>query len=346
MRVVQRADEPIEFDIADMVRSVCAESWRSSNRQSSELRISSELAERYKRPITPAGGPIPGTALLNRAQLMDTKISSGAGGYVVDGHQVVDALPALRPQSVCMRLGAQAVTTTVAGLSIPYVTSGPTTSWQAVEGGSLAESGLTFGLEVAVPRLMNCTIRVSRQLLLQSNAGEAIRRELVAEAARQLDIVAIGGDGTSGKPTGLLYRSPASFSSSQLTQTDLRLAQRQVLDAGGEDETTAFVADVATAYTLSRRQRVASSDRMLWEGKLANGIVEGATALATANVPTNTIVYGAWSAVHIVQWQTLELLVDPFTEFSRGVVAIQLSLPCDVLIPRAASCFSAASGTL
>ncbi len=324
-RVTDRDD----FSLAAMVSAISAETWGRIDSQ--EHRVCEELHGHHGVPKA-AGWRIPGSALrdLNVA-------SDAAGGYLAATH-TAGYLEALQTVAAPLILGARVENAEPGGLTVPIGDSPVTTEWLEDETDPVTESSPTFTAASGSPKILAGYCEVSRRLLLQSNAEAVLRRELRNAAGVALTAAVLNGSGASGEPRGIInWPSIGSFTPSDLSQAALRNAQADVGNALAvlSAETCGYVTTPGVAETLATRQRFTGSDRALWEGPSADGIVEGCRALATTGCPADVIVFGDWSNVTIVQWAGgLVLHVDPFTKFQSGIVGMRVLMFVDVVVTR------------
>ncbi len=326
------------FSISAMVKAQLSQTW--GNVISHEFAISNRLAEKYG-PVDRNGCRVPDDILQR-----DLNAAVGSAGAYLNSGRAIGCIPSLQPASVCLTLGAQVVSVPLGGsVAVPRGTSGVSTTWLANETSTITESQPLFGQVVATPKMLSCFAEVSRQLLLQSNADEILRQEFQRAAATALDAAILGGSGASGQPQGIATTSGVgTFTGASLSQSALRNAQADVNGATGVNPATlGYVTTPAVAEILAARQRFTGSDRGLWEGASADGIVEGVRAMATTACPTAVMIHGDFSRVHVVQWlDGLVIEADPFSKFASGVVALRLLLPVDFIVAQAAA-FSVAT---
>jgi hypothetical protein len=87
---------------------------------------------------------------------------------------------------------------------------------------------------------------------------------------------------------------------------------------------------------LKARQRFTGSSTALWEGTVHKGMVEGAPAYSTTAMTTAAMIFGDWSNLLILEWGVLEIMVDPFTQFSTGMNSMRALWQVDTGIRHAA----------
>ncbi len=325
-----------DFSVTAMARAICAETFKTiRNHEWSEHQ---RLVEQYG-PASSNHYRAPGTLF------RDLSAASASGGGFLVNSQIVGFVPSLLAQTVCGVHGAQYLT--LDGGPALAVVGGTAivTSWLTNESQQIGEGSPTFTQAAASPKLLGAYVEVSRQLLLQSNAEALLRSEMRRAAAAALDIAALAGSGVSGQPTGVLSASgTGSFTGASLSASAIRNAQTDIAPSTQPGTVVGMVTTPAITETLSTRPRVASSDRMLLEGPSHDGTVEGIRCLGTSAMPAATAIVGNFAAMTFIEWGAgIEIMVDPYTKFQQGIVAIRLLLPCDVLLLRP-SAFSIATG--
>lgn len=329
--------KPSEFRITAIVNAIAAESWQ---RVASDERREHERLSRLAgaEPAGAGAARIPGYALRD----LNLTTGSGLAGTVTTGDQYIAALS---EESVALRLGARVlpVSGQTSTLAVPVGSAPSTAYWLATETTQVTPAAPTLESSVAVPKLLAAFCGISRHLLLQAGdqAERVVREELRRAAASALDAALFAGAGTSGEPQGIVGSADTgAFTGASLDASALRNAQYDLANAKAITDPTklAYVTTPAVAETLAKRARVASSDRMLWEGGSHSGVVEGLPALASASMPAGTMILGDWSSAWIIEFAGgLVIEADPFSAFASGVVNLRLLVPCDVLLARPAA---------
>jgi HK97 family phage major capsid protein len=270
-----------------------------------------------------------------------------AGGFLVNTSVPDTILDALRPMSVVLTLGAQAMSFDRAAVAVPRINTASTATWLSSETAPAATTQPVLGAVAMAPKTVAAHTQISRQFSKQAGArgDRLIAQDLAAVVGTALDRAAIQGTGASGQPLGILNTSGiGSVSGTTLNKSGLTEMQRIVATANGirSPQSCGYIAPPATAETLSNRAVVASSDRFAWEGALTDGNAAGHRAIATTNVPPATVLFGDWSSLIVGTWGVLRVQVHPFSNFPAGIVAARIMLDCDIGM-RSASCFAAAS---
>lgn len=341
---MQPAGAPSALSITSIVRSVIAETWHTDTSPERREHVRLCAAAGVAPDSLPRGvARVPGLAL------RDLTVASGsAGGYLSDTG-LGEYVAALQADSAVLRLGAlvQPVGRAHSALAIPRGATAAPAYWLSDEASPITEGDPSFGSVAASSKHVAAFVEISRQLLLTAaNAEAVIRQELRRAAAKAIDAAALNGSGAAGQPRGIIGSAGVgAFTGGSLNQAALRNGQADLIAANAviNPETLAYVTTPAVAELLSTRQRFTGSDRALWEGSLADGMIEGCRALASTNVPTATMVHGDWSSLGILEFPGgLQIDVDPFSKFDRGLVGIRLIAHVDVALLRPAS-FSVAS---
>jgi len=271
--------------------------------------------------------------LLSRA---DTVGAAATGGYLVSGSAVLPAADALRPMTVVVQLGANVVPVNTANYSLPRQTGKATATWQSTESTVATESDQTFGSVALSPHTVGSYTEVSRLLLLQSDADQVIRRDLLGVVGRAIDLAALHGTGLAGQPLGIT-NTPGigSFSGTSLAIAGVVDAFTSLGDGLGEGGGVA--ANRTVAGTLRKRAET-SSVAMIWQGNVVNGIVAGFPARSSTAVSSGNLLVGSWDKLTIATWNGgLEIMVNPYGDpvtapnnFAKGIVGIRCFCSLDV----------------
>jgi HK97 family phage major capsid protein len=318
------------FSVAAMVRAITADTWQRI--PSKEFAACMQRRDQFGIPAD-RFERIPDDVLVTR----DLNLSAAsAGGYLADTQQL-GYVESLLAAGVVTALTTPA-TAGPGGVATPIGSTPVTPMWLTSETQQITESTPGFKSAAATPKLLGAFCEISRQLLLQSNAEELLRREMRNAAAAAVDAAILGGSGAAGQPLGAgLVTGIATFTGAALSQAAARNAQRKILDANAivVPRSLAYVTTPAIGETLATRQRFTGSDRTLWEGASNDGTMEGQRALATTSCPAATCFFADWSSVWVVQWPGgLQLLADPFTKSATGIVGIRMLFPIDLVYTR------------
>ena len=85
-----------------------------------------------------------------------------------------------------------------------------------------------------------------------------------------------------------------------------------------------WVADKATALLLRQRAELTNSSITLWRGPTTFGTGPGDfPAAATSSMPASTAIFGAWKYSGLAVWGALELAVNPYANFTAGIIGVR-----------------------
>ena len=278
---------------------------------------------------------LPVTALSERTLVAAT---DNAGGYLV-GTDVESVTDALRPWSVTVAGGVTVLPNLGPDTRLPITDTDPTVSWSATETTAAPVSDPVLDAAVLTPKIAAGVVQYSKQVLLQSGDSlEAYVRSMLARVAGQIiDTAVLAGSGASGQPTGILNQSISNQSGTSLAWSGLLSMKKNALDVGAQEERIAFIGDTASSTLLEGRTREVGGGVMIWQdGKIAN-----CAAYACSLMPASTLICGPLERVVLGLFGPgLELAVNPFQNFQAGIVAVRVSIYCDVALACAAAGFT------
>jgi HK97 family phage major capsid protein len=298
-----------------------------------EGEILGETARRSGRIFDSSRPVVPWEMLAIRA---DTVTSAASGGYLVPSSAVLPAADALRPTTVVVQLGANVVPVSTANYSLPRQTGVATAAWMTAETTVIAEKEQTFGSVGLSPHTVGAYTEVSRQLLLQSNADEVIRRDLLAVVGRAIDLAALHGTGMLGQPLGITNMPGiGSFSGTSLAIGGVVDAFTSLGDGLGEGGGVA--ANRTVAGTLRKRVETGGT-KTIWDGNVVNGTVAGFPARSSTAVASGNLIIGSWDKLTVALWNGgIEVMTNPFGDpltapnnFAKGIVGIRCFASLDV----------------
>lgn len=306
---------------------------------SHEANIADANARAHGGTHDPQRARFPWSAFLQRDLVTTTP---SAGGNLV-ASKVVGALDVLRPYSVVARMGISVLENNMQNLSLPNLTSSVTGQWLATEATAITSSDPTIGVISSKPKTAGALMKASRQFMLQAeNAEIVIRQQLLGAMGALLDQAVLQGSGAAGQPTGLVNTAGLGASSGAVTFANMLDILQTLGTANANDENIKFLTTPAVRRLLQAREIVATSGRMIWEGRQ----LVGTPASVTTDCPAATILAGDWSQVLVAFWGNgLEIQVDPYTSFVTGAVQVRVLMYADVNVAKPAAFFKHTSAT-
>lgn len=283
------------------------------------------------------------------------------GGYTVetmlDTSRMVDFLfnqPRCKEAGITMLMGLQG------NVDIPTEDgSGMGITWVA-EDGSLGETNTNFGLINLRPKTAGAYMRVTRQMMLQTELSiEAyMRSRLQIAMALGIDNAVIAGTGLGNQPTGILNTagigSVALGTNGGAPTYDALVDVETVFGNNNMDQLgngpTWMLNPKGRGKLRKTLQNNISGAAYLWErgGQVAgDGEILGYKALTTNQIPSNltkgtgtnlsAVIAGYWNQVFLGQWGVVDLVANPFADddFKKGAIKIRIFTTLDVLIARA-----------
>ena len=279
-----------------------------------------------------------------------TKGSSTQGQKLVGVDHLADRfIDVLRARLVTAEMGATFLPGLVSDVSIPRRTAGGTAYFVA-EGSNVTESTGTFDSVSMSPKVMGAFSQFSYLMQLQATPEieELIRQDFVALLAQKLDQVAINGGG-SNEPSGILQQSGIGSvvigSNGGSITLDKMLDLKQTVAVDNADLPSAgFLTNTKVENALSKLKDGNSAYLLNPYGtEIGQQQFAGRQLMISNNVPSNltkgsssgvcsAAIYGNFSDLLIGLFGTLELLVDPYTQFQSGGVGIRALQGVDVQV--------------
>lgn len=308
--------------------------------RSYEREVSDALAKIHGETITDRGFRLPGKyfGLCNSRDL--SVGGTDTGKYLTGVDNLVGlTIEGTRPRSVASRFGATILRPTNAS-TLPRVTAAPDAVWLGTDETGTTASDETFGQIAIRPYPVSATVRLSMQMVKMGGPerDRVIVNLLTNRLLEAVDRVIFTGTGVSGQPLGILNTSGTNAVSGTslallgLIQGQSAVALSEVLAAA--PGTTGYAAHPGVAETLMQRQKFAGASVALWEGELSDGRLAGAQALASTALPTGRLVFADWSQLGIAEYDggSIEIEVDPFTDFRTGRVTVRAYGRFDVFL--------------
>ena len=278
-------------------------------------------------------------------------LAAGAAATVGDsalvGLDTRDFIDSLKAKLVIVPAGAKVLTGLQGNLIIPAKTSGAAT-WEG-ENDDAADFGMAVGSKAMSPKRLAAYQNLSKQLLIQSSydVEQLLRDDMVAAIALAVDDAAIEG-GATGMPTGILNTSgigsvTGGASGGAPTWDHIVALEREVAVDNADVASLAFLTNPKVRAKL-KSTVVGTDQRMVWSEQ--GNTLMGYNAYVTTQVPSDlvksatglsAIIFGNFSDLMIGQWGGLDLVVDPYTNATKGQVKVVINSYWDVLIRHAES---------
>ena len=279
-----------------------------------------------------------------------TKGSSTQGQKLVGVDHLADRfIDVLRARLVTAEMGATFLPGLISDVSIPRRTAGGTAYFVA-EGSNVTESTGTFDSVSMSQKVMGAFSQFSYLMQLQATPEieELIRQDFVALLAQKLDQVAINGGG-SNEPSGILQTSGIGSvvigSNGGSITLDKMLDLKQTVAVDNADLPSAgFLTNTKVENALSKLKDGNSAYLLNPYGtEIGQQQFAGRRMMISNNVPSNltkgsssgvcsAAIYGNFSDLLIGLFGTLELLVDPYSQFQSGGVGIRALQGVDVQV--------------
>jgi HK97 family phage major capsid protein len=282
-----------------------------------------EYGESIGKPVTKNQFHLP-------FELMRRDLLAASSGASLVGTETPFALDVLRPYAATLRSGAQMMRFQ-GDATIPKVAAPSTATWLANETSAIAESQATIGQIAMSPKDAAVLTQVSSQLIRTSGGkmDAFLQRELLRTMGSALDAAIFAGTGADGQPQGIIVTDGVgAVSGTSIDWTDVTDMLWTVSEADGE-QSVAWFGTPAVRRLLARRERISGGGRSIWD----DNSIAGYPAIASRVAPTATLIVGAFSEVLIGMFQdSLEILVNPHSDFDRGLISYRAWMSCDIAV--------------
>lgn len=274
----------------------------------------------------------------------DTGEGADMTPVVHDGASFIDLLRAATP----VTSNAMMLTGLSGDVRIPKQTGGAAASFGA-ESGALSEQTATFGQILFTPHRLGAFTEVTRRAIIQFTPAieDLLRLDLLIAIAQKLEQVAIEGGGAN-EPTGILGTGGVgdvniATDGGALTWAKVVEFETLVDTANALIANMAFVTTPGVVGHLKTTPIMAGFPTFL----MANGEANGYPVLRTTNVPNDltkgggsalhAAIFGNWSDLIIAFWDTIEVIVNPYSKDTEGIIRITVQHESDMQVRRAQS---------
>lgn len=256
-------------------------------------------------------------------------ITVAAEGEDTVATNLYNVIAPLRAKNVLVQAGAKFITNLTGDVQIPLM-SAQNCGWES-EIAEAKDGAGTFSSVKLSPRRLAAYIDLSKQFLIQDSVGaeELIRQDLINALNSKLEATILGAeDGDLTKPEGIFHKiDPTAHTVANFA--DLVNAESDIEDANVVGEMKYVMSNKAKAAFRSMAKS-SKTTQLVMEG----GQIDGTPVLNTSHVAGKNFVYGDFSNLAIGQFGAVDLLVDPYTKASQGMIRIIINAYFDAKVLR------------
>ncbi len=340
-RLDMSATETRKYSLMRAIRAATSKDWSKAGL---ELEANKEIVKRMNRlPKSDTSFFVPLDVMMrdrmpSRQMTRDWDVAgtNGSNYLVSTDNQPGNFIELLRNTSVGLQMGVRRLSGLVGNVTIPKMTAGTTAYWLADETTQITEANPTLGQVSLTPKNVAALTELSHLLMQQSSpdAEQLIMDSIARDIGLAVDVGIIRGSGNSGQPLGIVGTgSIGAFTGTSLAAAGLLDAQADVATANAINGSCGYVTTPAVAALLMARPELPSTGTTrMWTGNIQRGGILGFPAMSSAQMSTATMLFGAWDTVILAEWGVLELMVNPFSDFTRGLTAVRGWYTCDVAL--------------
>ena len=271
------------------------------------------------------GFMIPTSVILGETRAM---LTSGSAGNTVPT-ALGGLIDRVRPTLAVQNLGATVITGLVGNLDLPRLTSGPTAYWVA-EDQPTTESNATFDKVTMSPKTVSGEMYLSRRLMLQNSVSleNILRNDLGFVLAQALDLAAIDGGGTN-EPEGIL----SVITEHATAETDLSDIAADLIAALQLDDVNGSRGFLTNPAVMALARKIKDADgRNISAAETLHGERVVSTTQVKAIAGENPLIFGNWSDLIIGYWSGVDILLNPYTDASKGGLRMHAFLDADIAV--------------
>jgi HK97 family phage major capsid protein len=322
------------YSLMRALRAAQNRDWKNAGL---ELEANNEISKRMNRlPKSDTAFFVPLDVMLRQRQQRDMTVAGASGSQYLVG---TDNMPGsfielLRNTSVALRMGVRRMGGLVGNVTIPKMTAGNTAYWLSDENTAITESQPTIGQLSLMPKNVAALTELSHQLMQQStpDAEQMVFDSIARDIGLAVDVGILRGSGASGQPAGIVGSSGiGSVTGTSLASAGILDAQADVAGSNALYPGCGYVTTPAVAALLMNRpDLVTTGTTPLWTGNMLQGQLKGFPAMSSNQMASATMLFGWWDSVILAEWGVLELMTNPYSDFTRGLTAVRGWYTCDV----------------
>ena len=338
-------NEKREFSLLRALAAASKNDWSGAGL---EREVSQELAKRFGRDA--AGFFVPTDLLSARAY---SKGTAANGGHTIANELRPDLfVEMLRNRLAVAQLGATVLDGLVGDITIPKQLTGNSVTW-VDENGAASESNATFGQFSLKPKTVTANTELSRKFILQSSlsAEQFARAELIKSMMLGIDLAAIAGTGSSNQPTGILNTDgigavAIDTNGGELEWKHIVALETAIAAANADLGDLAYLTNTKVRGQLKTKLKADGVSGYIWQDgemplngyrcAVSNQVPSNLTK-GSANGKCSPLIFGNWADLIIAHWGVLDVIVDPYTQSTKGAVRITTLQDVDIAVRHAES---------
>lgn len=287
----------------------------------SEFKVCNEAAEKYG--VKKNGTVIPVEALL--APVLKNLTTSTGGALIPTELKTDSFIDLLRNKCVLMQL-ARKLTGLVGNIDIPKQTAGTAGSWVGEDSAATATDP-SFGTLQLRMKTVTANSYVTRKMLKQSSMDieNLIREDLALALAIAIDKAGFYGSGTDNQPKGIVETdgvNSVEYTTDFPTYKDFVEMETQIATDNADVDSMAYIVNAKTRGNCKTTQKFPDNTDgggVVWEN---GNTINGYKAICTNQISDGDAVLGNFADAIIGMFGGLEIIVDPFTQSTKGGVRI------------------------
>ena len=325
-----------------------------------EAEMSQEVGHRQNK--TPQGFFVPDFAWtgnrnaeeLEKRAVMTVGTNSSGGFFAPQEQLGSEFVGALRAKMVMPALGMRIMSGLTTKITIPKVSAGVSAAFVAEESAVSAVNQTTAQITMQ-GRTLGCYEDVSRLLLLESDPSieQIVRDDILAAMADKIESVAIHG-GSGAEPSGIVATSGIGsvaggtngLAPAWATHIPTLVKEVEIDNAALNASTLGWLTNPKVKSKLASTAKVSSTDSVMilndpWSSlygyplaittNVSSTLTKGSSSVASA------LIFGDFSQIILGLWNTPDVLVDPYTNGSKGTIRLVVLQEVDLAVRHAQS---------
>ena len=289
--------------------------------------VQEERKRREKLNLDVEGTPIP-HGLLNISGARDLTVGTdSAGGYTVDDELLSTMFIDHLLENTAATKRCTKLTGLVSDITIPRHKTRGTAEFTG-ETVAPTETNQAFDVVRMAPKHVRAYTIVSTTLLKQSSIDieQFIRMDLSNALGTAMDVAILSGTGSNDQPTGIKNQTgitSQTYTGTPVYDTYLQ-AEEALADSNALQVQMSDIGWVAAPNIRTSARKTAElgtgTETPIWQdGRILDYSVDIST-----NVSDDEFVFGNWRDCLVGMWGGVDVVVDPFTLSTRGLVRVSI----------------------
>jgi HK97 family phage major capsid protein len=286
-----------------------------------------EIAAEGAKEMRAVGGEVSGNGIVVPLAMLQRAVVAINGTAAVENQSFEQGIYA---NTILGELGVTRLTST-SDSRIPILGQ-VTTEWET-ETGDANDGGSALSKKDLAPRRLAAFVDYTKRAAMQHNESlEALLVSSIQQAVAAKIEKAVFTDESAAGAYKPIFDGKTAKTASTLTAVVMAIVQ-EVMDENQNRGNLGFAASSKLFSDLMVAAQIANVNPLVVNSQIMGAILRFSTQMAQISTK-DVIYYGDWSKLQIAQFGGIEILVDPYTQATKGTTRLVLNSYFDSVLVR------------